>query len=313
MVETRRALVFKAAVALAGAFGANTSLAVAKPAPGAANTHLGAPTRYVEKGGVRYAYRRFGATSGVPLIFLQHYRGGMDHWDPLITDGFAAGRPVILLDTAGLAGSTGTPPTTADTLADDVSTFTGALGLKRVDVLGFSLGGNVAQSVALRHADLVRRLILVGTGPRNGEPAKDPKIRGFADNPTPVMEDFLYLFFTPSDSSQAAGRAFWARRHLRTKDVDPPSSPELMKAQTAATLDWRQPRGERFADIRAIKQPTLVVNGSNDIMVPSVNAFYLQQNIPNATLILYPDAGHGAHFQYPKLFLSHAIPFLDAA
>lgn len=313
-MENRRKFVLEAgAAALSGAFAFDARKAGAKVGPSTGNTHVSAPTRYLETNGVRYAYRRFGAASGVPLIFIQHYRGGMDHWDPLITDGFAAGRPVILFDTAGLAGSSGVPPTTIDATADDVATFVNGLAFKKVDVLGFSIGGSIGQTLALRHPELVRRLILAGTGPRNGEPAKDPRIRGFADDPNLVMEDFLYLFFSPSEASQAAGKAFWARRHLRTKDVDPPSSPELMKAQTAASVEWRQPRGERFADIRATKQPTLVVNGNNDIMVPTINAFYLSQNIPNSMLILYPDAGHGAIFQYPKLFLSHSIPFLDGA
>ena len=126
-----------------------------------------------------------------------------------------------------------------------------------------------------------------------------------------MLDDFLFLFFSPSETSQAAGRAFWERRHQRVADVDPPSSVQTMKAQIDALLEWREVRGERFAELKNIRQPTLVVNGNDDIMVPTVNSFILSQHIPNAQLIVYPDSGHGAHFQYPDLFLAHARLFLD--
>jgi len=127
----------------------------------------------------------------------------------------------------------------------------------------------------------------------------------------PTLEDFLFLFFTPSVASRAAGKAFCQRRHQR-KDADPPSSPESMKAQSTAIGEWRKPRGERYSELRAISQPTLVVNGNNDIMVPAINSFTLCQHIPNAQLIIYPDSGHGALFQYPDLFVAHTTIFLDS-
>jgi pimeloyl-ACP methyl ester carboxylesterase len=157
----------------------------------------------------------------------------------------------------------------------------------------------------------VRRLVLAGTAPRNGELANDPRIPAVAADPIPTLEDFLFLFFTPSVASQAAGKAFWQRRHQRN-DADPPSSAEAMKAQSAAIAEFREPRGERYSELRGISQPTLVVNGKNDIMVPTINSFTLCQHIPNAQLIIYPDSGHGALFQYPKLFVTHATIFLDA-
>ena len=277
----------------------------------AKDTHVTAPTRFVEANGIRYAYRRFGSESGTPLVFLQHFRGGLDNWDPLVTDGLAQGRPVILFNNAGVASSSGETPDTVDAMADHLTTFVNALGLPQIDVLGFSIGGYVAQSFVLRHPHLVRRLVLVGTGPRNGEPGKDPRILEVAGNPIPVCEDFLFLFFSPSEASQAAGRAFWERRHQRM-DADPPSSIQTMKAQQAALMEWRQPRGERYADLKAIKQPTLVVNGNDDIMVPTINSFTLSQHIPNAQLIVYPDSGHGALFQYPELFVAHTELFLGA-
>jgi pimeloyl-ACP methyl ester carboxylesterase len=273
-------------------------------------THTTAPTRYVEAGGLRYAYRRFGADAGIPLLLLQHFRGGMDNWDPLLTDGFARDRPVILFNNAGVASTSGETPSTIDAMADHVAAFVDALALTKVDLLGFSIGGYVAQAFALRHSHLLRRLMLLGTGPRAGERRADPRILQVAGNPVPVLDDFLFLFFSPSETSQAAGRAFWERRHQRVVDVDPPSSVQTMKAQLDTLLEWREVRGERFAELKNIQQPTLVVNGNDDIMVPTVNSFILSQHIPNAQLIVYPDSGHGAHFQYPELFLAHARLFL---
>jgi pimeloyl-ACP methyl ester carboxylesterase len=281
------------------------------------HTHVTAPTRHVEANGIRYAYRRFGEPTGTPLVLMQHFRGGMDHWDPAVTDGFAATRPVILFDNAGVAGSSGKTPETIDAMADHAADFIKALTLAEVDVLGFSIGGYVAQALALRNPGLVRRLMLVGTAPRGGEPATDPKYPEYARSTDPstgesALEAFLYLFFGPSPESQAAGRAFWERRHRRTVDVDPPSSPQTMAAQIAAISEWREPRGERYAELAAIKAPTLVVNGKRDIMVPTVNSFILSQNIPNAQLIIYPDSGHGSLFQFPELFVAHGRMFLDA-
>jgi len=278
----------------------------------AADTHVTAPTRFVEANGVRYAYRRFGQKDGVPVVFLQHFRGNLDNWDPLVTDGLAEGRPVILLNNAGVASSSGETPTTIDALSDDVAAFVEALKLTQVDVLGFSIGGYIAQSFVLRHPRLVRRLVLVGTGPRNGDPTKNPLVAKVAGNEVPTLEDFLFLFFSPSAEGQGAGRAFWERRHQR-KDADPPSSVQVMHAQRAALAEWRQPRGERYADLKTIKQPTLVVNGNDDIMVPTVNSISLSQHIPNAQLIIYSNSGHGSLFQYPELFVEHTRLFLNAS
>ncbi len=277
----------------------------------AKGTHVTAPTRFVEAGGIRYAYRCFGAETGTPLVFLQHFRGGLDNWDPLVTDLLAQERSVILFNNAGVASSSGETPNTIDAMGDHVAAFVNALGLPQADVLGFSIGGYVAQSFVLRHPHLVRRLVLAGTGPRNGEPRKNPRVSEVAGSPVPVCEDFLFLFFSPSEAGQAAGRAFWERRHQR-KDADPPSSIQTMKAQQAAIMEWAELRGERDADLKRIKQPTLVVNGNDDIMVPTINSFTLSQHIPNAQLILYPESGHGALFQYPELFVVHTKVFLDA-
>ena len=284
-------------------------------AAGKADNHTSAPTRFAEANGIRYAYRRFGAPSGTPLLFLQHLRGGMDHWDPAVTDGLAAGRPVILFDNAGVAASSGQTPATMEGFADHAAAFAGALGLTQVDVLGFSIGGHAAQALAMRHPRLGRRLVIVGSKPRAGvDEGTHPDVFEVASrHEVPTLEDFLFLLFEPRPSSQAAGREFWQRRHRRTADVDPPTSQATMRAQIAAILDWREPRAERYGDLKSITQPTLVVNGSHDIMAPTINSYLLAQHIPSAELIIYPDSGHGALFQYAPLFVSQVAQFLDSA
>ena len=280
-------------------------------------THVNAPTQFVQANGIRFAYRRFGTDSGTPLLFLPHFRAGMDHWDPAVTDGFAKDCPVILFDNAGVASSSGETPNTIDAMAEHAAGFVNALGFSKVDLLGFSIGGFLAQVFSLRHPNVVGRLMLVGTGPRGGEPSKDPNYGQYAASTDPStgesgIDAFLYLFFSHSARGQAAGRAFWERRHLRKNDVDLPSSPQTMEAQQAAVAEWGQVRGGRFAELKGIAQPTLVVNGNNDIMIPTINAFTLSQHIPDAQLIIYPDSGHASLFQYPDLFLSHARTFLGS-
>ena len=180
------------------------------------------------------------------------------------------------------------------------------------------IGGYIAQALSLRHPTLLRRLILAGTGPRGGEPAQDPKSAEYgamtdAKTGEGPLEAFLYLFFRPSPTSQAAGQAFWQRRHLRKHDVDPPSSAQTMAAQRAAITAWREVHGERYSDLANIAAPTLVVNGNDDIMVPTINSFVLSQKIPQAQLIIYPDSGHGALFQFSELFVAHGKLFLNGS
>ncbi|HIV69315.1 MAG TPA: alpha/beta hydrolase [Candidatus Aquabacterium excrementipullorum] len=278
------------------------------------HTHLSAPTRFIEAGGDQLAYRRWGnAVPGRPPVFLvTHFRGGLDHWDPLLTDGLARSREVILFNGRGIASSTGTPRNRIEDLADDIALAIQALGLAQVDLLGFSIGGFQAQEVALRHPRLVRKLLLLGTGLRGGEPGTDPKVVELARHPVPDADDFLYLFFGRSEAARRAGLAFWERRHQRT-DQDPPSSAAVAKAQAEAHAAYLQPSPgpNPYGHLSAIRQPTLVLNGIDDVMIPTVNSWHLARHIPNAQLLIYPDAGHAAQFQYPERFLQHALQFLE--
>ena len=277
-------------------------------------SHRNAPTRFVEANGVRFAYRRFGKAGGVPLVFNMHFTGTMDHWDPRVTDGFAEDREVILFDNAGISSSSGEVPTSVEGMAANAVAFIKTLGLKQVDVLGFSLGGLVAQEITLQAPELVRRLVLVGTGPRSGEgmaslTREAQKIFGATyDSP-----DYLWLsvFFTPSAASQAAGHAYLKRFRLRTADRDPEANEKVAPAQLEALAKWGAPRENPFEYLKAIRQPTLVINGDDDVIIYTINSYILQQNIPDAQLILYPDANHGSQYQYPERFVRHVSMFLS--
>lgn len=278
------------------------------------DTHITTPTRSAHVDGTQIAYRRWGNSDSTqpPILFLQHFRGGMDHWDPLMTDGFAADREVILYNGRGVASSGGTPRTRIEDMADDAAAFVRALGLPLIDVLGFSLGGFQALDLTWRHPELVRKLMLLGTGPRGGDPEMEPQVLTTAPRPVPVFEDFQYLFFGRSAQAEQAAREFWQRRHQRI-DQDPPSSPEVAKAQIEANMLYlpKLSEDDPFAYLRTIRQPTFILNGVNDVMIPTVNSFYMVRNLPNAQLFIYPDAGHGAQFQCPQRFLHHAVRFLS--
>jgi len=278
------------------------------------HTHQTAPTLFVEANGIRFAYRRFGKAGGVPLVFNMHFTGTMDHWDPLVTDGFAKDREVILFDNAGISSSSGEVPTSVEGMAANAIAFIKALGLSQVDLLGFSLGGLVAQEVTLAAPELVRRLVLVGTGPRSGEgmaslTPEAQKIFGATYDPPDHL--WLRVFFSPSEASQAAGRAYLKRFRLRVKGRDPEVNEKVAPAQVEALAKWGAPRANPFDYLRDIHQPTLVINGDHDVIVYTINSYILQQNIPDAQLILYPDANHGSQYQYPERFVRHVSMFLS--
>ena len=281
------------------------------PAP----THQTAPTQFVEANGIRFAYRRFGKSGGVPLVFNMHFTGTMDHWDPMVTDGLAATREVILFNNAGISSTSGEVPASVEEMAANAAAFIKALGLAKVDVLGFSLGGLVAQALTAGTPDLVRRLILVGTGPRGGEgmatltPEAQTVFGAAYANPD---ELWLRVFFTPTEASQAAGRAFLKRFRLRQEGRDPEVNAKVAPVQIEAISKWGTPSADALDYLRKITQPTLVINGSHDVIIYTVNSLILQQNLPNAQLILYPDSNHGSQYQYPTLFVADVTRFLDA-
>jgi pimeloyl-ACP methyl ester carboxylesterase len=277
-------------------------------------THHTAPTQFVEAGGIRFAYRRFGKKAGLPLVFLQHFTGTLDNWDPAVTDALAADREVILFDNAGVASSSGEVPTTAAAIAADAATFIGALGLTKIDLFGFSMGGFVAQEVVLQHPDLVRRLLLVATGPRGGENLAtfSPEVWAmFSKEYAQPDELLLETFFSPTTTSQAAGRHFLDRIRARKEGRDVGISDQVVPAQLAAITEWGSSPADSYAYLQAIKQPVLVVNGKEDVLFHTINSYLLQQHLPNAQLLLYPDSNHGAIYQYPAQFVAAVNLFLN--
>ena len=273
-----------------------------------------APTQFLRGRHETYAYRRFGGGPARPLLFLQHFTGTLDNWDPAVTDPLASGREVILFDSAGVGRSSGKVPITVAGMASHALDFLEGLGLDSCDVLGFSLGGMVAQQMVRDRPSIFRRMILVGTAPRGGEDIMhlekpslarhlgDPTLKGYA-----VLQK---IFFAPTSSSQAAGGAFIERLAQRTQDLDTASGPDVAAAQMAAFREWERSTGVRFAELKGIHQPTLVVNGIHDEMVPVSNSYRLSENLPNAVLLAYPDSGHGSLFQFHESFTRHAAAFL---
>jgi pimeloyl-ACP methyl ester carboxylesterase len=278
--------------------------------------HDTAPTQFVEAGGIRFAYRRFGNpnTGRTPVVFFQHFIGNLDDHDPAISDAFATDGEVILFNNTGVASTSGVVPDTIEQMATDAGTFIDALGLKSADLIGHSMGGLVAQQVAIQRPDLARRLVLVGTGPRGGvgvgeTPAETAAL--FAVK-LPRQEDmWLPILFAPSDTSQKLGREY-VERIVARKDRDTsPFGEQVYAGQGAAIHAYGITKDPAYSILKNIKIPVLVVNGTNDTIIATINSYILQQFLPDAELIIYPDANHGAHFQYPDLFVTHTKLFLN--
>lgn len=277
-------------------------------------THQNVPTQYIGAAGIRFAYRRFGKTGGIPLLFNMHFTGTMDHWDPAVTDGIAKEREVILFNNAGISSSSGETPASIYEMARYAEAFVDALGIGKIDVLGLSLGGLVAQQIAIDRPGQVNKLILVGTGPKAGEGMQSltpEAIEIFSAKYEVPEELWLKVFFTPSAASQTAGRKFLDRFRTRKENRDPDVKETVAGAQVAALNAYNVITNDRYSDLKKIAQPTLVVNGSNDIIIYTINSYILEQQLPNAQLILYPDANHGAPYQYPELFVQHINHFLN--
>jgi pimeloyl-ACP methyl ester carboxylesterase len=263
--------------------------------------HHSAETRFVEAGGVEFAYRRFGEPSTVSLVLLQHFRGNLDNWDPALIDVLAAEREVVLVDYPGVGASTGETSSAIAVTARQMVAFVAALGLEEVDLLGFSIGGFVAQEIALVRPSLVRRLVLAATGPKGA-----PGMHGWREDIAAAArgeskpENLLYIMFAHTETSQSKGKEYLGRFVKRQENRDAPTSDFARDAQYDAVCEWGIPDHAALQRLRAIANPTLVLQGDNDLMIPTKLSHLLAGLIPDAQIRIYPDAAHGFLFQYPR-------------
>ncbi len=268
-------------------------------------------TQTITAGDVTFAYRELGKQNGgTPEVFLVHLAAVLDNWDPRIMDGIAAKHHVIAFDNRGIGASSGSPANSIEQMADDAVTFIKAMGLKQVDLLGFSMGGMVAQEIVLKEPELVRKMVIAGTGPAGGEGISSVTWVTFYDMLRGLItgqDAKQFLFFTRTPGGIEAGKAFLERLKERTENRDTEISVSAFLAQLQALYTWGQ---KEPADLSVVKQPVLVVNGDADRMVPTVNTHDLARRLPNSTLIIYPDAGHGGIFQYHTTFVPSALEFL---
>jgi pimeloyl-ACP methyl ester carboxylesterase len=277
----------------------------------APTSHHTVKTQVVEAAGIEFAYRRFGRPAGMPLVMLQHFRGNLDNWDPALTDALAAEREVILVDYPGVGSSTGAPCSTIADTARRMISFATALGLEAIDLLGFSIGGFVAQEIALVRPTLVRRLILAATGPKGA-----PGMHGWREDIAVAArgeskpENLLYIMFAHTDTSQAKGREFLGRFMARQEGRDAPTSDAARDAQYDAIVEWGVPDHGALQRLTGIQSPTLVIQGDSDLMIPTKLSHLLAGLIPDAQIRVYPDAAHGFLFQYPAEVAADVNAFL---
>jgi len=270
------------------------------------------PTRTVSAGGVDFAYRELGPSTGTPLVLLTHLAAVLDNWDPRVVDGLALERRVIAFDSRGVGASSGTTPRSIDEMALDAVTFIRGLGLTEVDLLGFSMGGMIAQLIAVQEPDLVRKLVLAGTGPAGGEGIEKVTRISYLDIARGLLthqDPKQFLFFTRTPNGKAAGKAFLARLEERTADRDKAISVTSFRSQLKAIDRWA---AKEPADLSRIVQPVLLANGESDRMVPTSNTTDMHRRLPSSELVIYPDAGHGGVFQFHENFVARALTFLSA-
>lgn len=268
------------------------------------------PTRHIAVDDVPFVYRDLGPRTGIPVIFLNHLGATLDNYDPRVVDGLAAKHRVIAFDNRGVGASDGRTPTTVAVMARDAVSFIRAMGFHAVDLLGFSLGGFIAQQIALTEPSLVRRMILTGTGPAGGEgidKVTGLTLRAMVKGALTLRDPKYYLFFTRTANGRQAAKAFLARLKERTRDRDRPMEIRSFRAQLRAIHAWGTQAPQ---DLGAITQPTFVANGDDDLMVPTVNSVDLARRISGAKLSIYEDAGHGGIFQHHRTFVAEALAFL---
>ena len=269
-----------------------------------------APARTITAGGVNYAYRELGPKGGIPVVFFVHLAATLDNWDPRIVDPIAAGRHVITFDNRGVGASTGSVPGSVEEMADDAYTFIMALGFDKIDIFSFSLGGFIAQDLVVKHSELVRKLVLSGTGPRGGKDIDKVVGVTYWDilRATLTRQDPKeFLFFNRNAAGKPAARAFVQRLQERTVDRDADIKVRAFQTQLKAIQKFGR---SAPADLSKLTQPTLIANGDNDRMVPSVLSEDLHRRIKGSELVIYPDSGHGGIFQYHQKFAPIAVEFL---
>jgi pimeloyl-ACP methyl ester carboxylesterase len=291
--------------------GATARTTVKAPTGAALNaTWKTASTQTINAGGVEFAYRQLGPSTGVPVVFLTHLAAVLDNWDPRVVDGIAAEHRVITFDNRGVGASSGATPRTIEEMASDAVTFIRALGFDQVDLFGFSMGGMIAQVIAQQQPQLVRKMIIAGTGPAGGEGIDKVTRITYLDTARGLLtrqDPKQFLFFTRTPNGRRAGKEFLARLEERTNDRDKAISVRSFRAQLKAIHRWGQ---QKPADLASIHQPVLVLNGESDKMVPTKNTVDLDRRLPNSQLVVYPDAGHGGVLQFHEDFVKRALEFL---
>jgi len=275
------------------------------------STYESAQTAFIDVNGISIAYRSIGPTSAVPLLCLQHFTGNMDGWDPAVINGLSRDRQVILFDNTGVGESGGTTPDTVAEMTRDTLAFLAAMGLRQVDLLGFSLGGFISQLIMSEKPEIVRKAILVGTCQQGGEGISN--FREFTRGAAGLdgADLYFYYFFEDTTTSRSLGYALLRRFQQRDPNWHPGYTPQTFEAQTRAILGWGNVPDPKSPLLTKIGHPVLIVNGSNDHMFATANSYTMFQQLPNSILDLYPDSAHGSLFQYPGLFNSHANCFLD--